>query len=118
MAPPKMVLMTYWRPIPAVVWSKLAWKLQGSTLNNFLLAMSLHPHIVKRAQKELDRVVGANRMATWEDQKDHPYIRALIKENLQWRPVNKFRMPHSTSEDDWYQDYFIPKGSAIMLNWW
>lgn len=90
----------------------------GTTLNNALLAMVLHPHVVKKAQAEIDTVIGEDRLPTWDDEKNLPYVRALIKEVLRWRPVNKFGMPHATSEDDWYQGYFIPKGSIIILNWW
>ncbi|KAI1608317.1 cytochrome P450 [Exophiala viscosa] len=90
----------------------------GTTLNNFLLCMVLHPQAVKEAQEEIDRVIGSNRLPVWEDEKNLPYVRALVKEVLRWRPVNKFGMPHATSEDDWYEGYFIPKGSVIMLNWW
>ncbi|KAK4944644.1 hypothetical protein LTR10_016078 [Elasticomyces elasticus] len=90
----------------------------GTTLNNFLLCMVLHPKAVKEAQEEIERVVGSNRLPVWEDEKNLPYVRALVKEVLRWRPVNKFGMPHATSEDDWYEGYFIPKGSVIMLNWW
>lgn len=90
----------------------------STTLNNFILAMILHPDAVKQAQQELDKVVGKDRLPTWEDEKDLPYLRSLIKEVLRWRAVNKFGMTHATSEDDWYGEYFIPKGSVAVLNWW
>lgn len=90
----------------------------ATTLNNFILAMVLHPDAMKRAQDELDSVVGTERMPTWEDEEKLPYVRALVKEVLRWRPVNKFGMPHCTTEDDWYEGMFIPKGSVVMLNWW
>lgn len=90
----------------------------GTTLNNFVLAMVLFPEVQKRAQQELDRVVGSERLPRWEDEENLPYVRSLIKEVLRWRPVNKFGMPHATSEDDWYEGMFIPKGSVVVLNWW
>lgn len=90
----------------------------ATTLNNFILAMLLFPEAAEKAQEEIDRVVGSGRMPSWEDEQNLPYVRALVKETLRWRPVNKFGMPHYTSEDDWYEGYFIPKGSVIMLNWW
>lgn len=90
----------------------------GTTLNNFLLCMVLHPEAVKHAQEEIDMVIGPSRLPTWEDEKNLPYVRALVKEVLRWRPVNKFGMPHATKEDDWYEGYFIPRGSMVMLNWW
>ena len=90
----------------------------ATTLNNFHVAMLLFPEVAKKAQEEIDRVVGSDRLPTWEDEKDLPYVRALIKEILRWRPVNQFGMPHCTSEDDWYRGYFIPKGSVVILSWW
>jgi cytochrome P450 len=90
----------------------------GSTLNNFVLCMVLFPEAQRRAQEELDRVVGRGRLPTWEDEERLPYVRSVIKEVLRWRPVNKFGMPHASSEDDWYEGWFIPKGSVVVLNWW
>lgn len=54
----------------------------GTTLNNFVLCMVLFPEAQKRAQEELDRVIGSDRMPNWEDEKDLPYVRSLIKEVL------------------------------------
>jgi|TARA_R110002003_G_scaffold198_6_gene15462 cytochrome P450 len=90
----------------------------GTTLNNFVLCMVLFPEVQKKAKEELDRVVGPDRLPVWEDEEKLPYVRGLIKEVLRWRPVNKFGMPHATSEDDWYEGHFIPKGSVAVLNWW
>lgn len=90
----------------------------ATALNNWILAMTLNSEVMKKAQEEIDRVVGSDRMPTWEDEKNLPYIRAMIKETLRWRPVNKFGMMHATSDDDWYEGYFIPKGAVVILNWW
>jgi cytochrome P450 len=90
----------------------------ATTLNNWMLVMTLNPDVVNKAHEELDEVVGSDRLPTWEDEPNLPYIRAIIKEILRWRPVNKFGMTHATSEDDWYNGYFIPKGSVVVLNWW
>ncbi|KAH0342002.1 putative cytochrome P450, partial [Aureobasidium melanogenum] len=89
----------------------------SSTLNNFVLAMVLFPEAQKKAQEEIDQAVGM-RLPTWEDEANLPYVRALVKEVLRWRPVNKFGMPHCTSDDDWYEGHFIPKNSVVMLSWW
>ncbi|KAL3485851.1 cytochrome P450 [Aspergillus germanicus] len=90
----------------------------ATTLNNWVLAMTLNPDVLHKAQEEMDRVVGADRLPTWEDERNLPYLRAMIKETLRWRPVNKFGMMHATSEDDWYDGHFIPKGAVVVLNWW
>ncbi|KAF5490276.1 Cytochrome P450 monooxygenase atE [Colletotrichum fructicola] len=90
----------------------------ATTINNWTLAMILFPDVMRKGQEELDRVVGSGRLPTWDDEKNLPYIRAMIKETLRWRPVNKFGMYHASTEDDWYDGFFIPKGSTVVLNWW
>lgn len=90
----------------------------STTLNNFMLAMTLFPEVVKIAQVEIDQIVGSDRLPLFEDEKQLPYTRAIVKEILRWRAVNKFGMMHATSEDDWYDGYFIPKGTVAVLNWW
>lgn len=54
---------------------------------NFVLAMLLFPEAKRKAQAELDAVVGRDRLPTFEDRKNLPYIRAMVKEVLRWRPV-------------------------------
>lgn len=90
----------------------------ATTLNNWLLAMTLFPEALREAQAEVDRVVGSERLPSFSDEADLPYVRAMVKELMRWRPVNKFGMFHATSEDDWYEGYFIPKGTVAVLNWW
>lgn len=90
----------------------------ATTINNWMLAMTLFPEELAKARAEVDAVVGAGRLPQWEDEKDLPFIRAMIKETLRWRPVNKFGMYHSSTEDDWYDGHFIPKDSVVVLNWW
>ncbi|EHY61263.1 hypothetical protein HRR90_009033 [Exophiala dermatitidis] len=87
-------------------------------LNSFILTMTLNPQVFKKAQEEIDRVVGDDRLPTWEDEPNLPYIRAIIKELLRTRPPNKFGIQHYTTEDDWYNGMFIPKGTVVVLNWW
>jgi cytochrome P450 len=37
---------------------------------------------------------------------------------MRWRPINKFGQNHFATQDDWYGEHFIPKGSVVMINWW
>ncbi|KAK3704007.1 hypothetical protein LTR37_014110 [Vermiconidia calcicola] len=86
--------------------------------NTFILMMLQNPAVARKAQDEIDRVVGSKRLPAWEDEKDLPYLRATIKELLRTRPPNKIGIQHSTTEDDWFEGYFIPKGTVVFLNWW
>jgi cytochrome P450 len=49
--------------------------------------MTLHPEVVKKAQAEIDAVVGNDRLPTFADRKNLPYIDALTKEVLRWNSV-------------------------------
>ena len=48
--------------------------------------MQEHPEIQKRAQAELDTVVGRGRLPSFEDRSNLPYITALCKEILRHNP--------------------------------
>lgn len=87
-------------------------------LNTLMLYMVMYPNVQRKLQAEIDRVVGRERLPTWDDEKNLPYVRATIKETLRVRPPNKFGMNHYTTQDDWYEGFFIPKGTVAVLNWW
>lgn len=42
--------------------------------------MLMHPDVQKRAQEELDRVVGTDRLPTLDDRKNLPFVNAVIME--------------------------------------
>jgi len=90
----------------------------STTLKWWVLAMVVFPEVQRRAQAELDAVVGRARLPTFADALRLPYVRAVIKEVLRWRPAVERGMPHKTAEDDWYEGKFIPKGAACMANVW
>jgi cytochrome P450 len=82
------------------------------------LAMLAYPETQARAQAEIDAVVGRARLPTFADFPHLPYIRAMVKEILRWRPVGPLGSPHRSTEDDWYEGMFIPKGTICMPNIW
>ncbi|KAE9385572.1 cytochrome P450 [Gymnopus androsaceus JB14] len=90
----------------------------STTLSFFLYAMILHPNVQEQAQKELDRVVGRSRNPTFSDMPFLPYVRAIVKEVLRWQPAIPLAVPHVLMEDDWYEGYFIPKGTSCIPNVW
>ncbi|KAJ3727869.1 cytochrome P450 [Lentinula raphanica] len=90
----------------------------STTLSFFLHAMTLHPEVQIEAQLEIDRVVGRSRNPTFADMKHLPYVRAIVKEVLRWQPAIPLAVPHVVMEDDWYEGYFIPKGTQCIPNIW
>ncbi|KAH9478540.1 Cytochrome P450 monooxygenase [Psilocybe cubensis] len=84
----------------------------------FFLAMVAFPEQQKRCQDELDAVVGRSRMPTASDAENLPYMKALVKEVLRWRPVSPLGTQHVVKQDDWYEGRFIPKGTMCFANIW
>ncbi|KAN0125466.1 Cytochrome P450 [Lactarius tabidus] len=82
------------------------------------LAILAYPETQAKAQAELDAVVGRTRLPTFADYPHLPYIRAMVKEALRWRPVDPVGLPHRSIEDDWYEGMFIPKGTVCIANVW
>jgi cytochrome P450 len=58
-----------------------------STLQTFFLTMALHPDVQLSAQKQLDEVVGNDRLPEFSDLDSLPYIHAIVKELMRWKPV-------------------------------
>ncbi|KAG8213046.1 cytochrome P450 [Butyriboletus roseoflavus] len=90
----------------------------ASTLQCFMFAMLQHPEVQERAQAEIDMVVGTNRLPNFDDRPNLPYIEATFMETLRMYPVVPLAIPHGTTDDDIYEDVFIPKGSAVVANIW
>ncbi|EJD06297.1 cytochrome P450 oxidoreductase [Fomitiporia mediterranea MF3/22] len=89
-----------------------------SAIQAFFLAMLLHPHVLERAQAEVDSVTRGIRLPGFADRESLPYINALCKEVLRWAPVAPMGLPHVNSEDIVYEGYTVPKGSVVMPNIW
>ncbi|KAI0253728.1 cytochrome P450 [Lactifluus subvellereus] len=96
-----------------------------SSMTSLFLALVLYPEVKKRAQAELDSVVGRDRLPTFGDRPHLPYIDAMCKELMRWQLVTPMDaksmvqgIPHALAEDDVYRGFFIPKGSIIVANAW
>ncbi|KAK6526453.1 hypothetical protein TWF694_005039 [Orbilia ellipsospora] len=85
-----------------------------ASLSWFFLAMSLFPEVQAKAQDEIDRVVGTDRLPGFQDRANLPYVEAVLKETLRWNPIGPLGLPHTADEEDEYRGYRIPKGSIIL----
>lgn len=100
------------------------------------MAMCLYPEAQKKAQAELDSVLGG-RLPDFNDRLNLPYINAVIKETMRWQqvtplglhfpsceiqtvnnPIILLGFGHTSSEADEYDGYFIPKGTIVIGNGW
>ncbi|KAJ7625670.1 cytochrome P450 [Roridomyces roridus] len=89
-----------------------------SALGTFVLAMLANPEAQKKAQAEIDSVVGGEALPTFEDRDLLPYVSALINEVLRWKPVGPLAVPHLLTVEDEYKGYRIPAGSVVIGNAW
>ena len=97
--------------------------------------MALYPEVQKKAQAEIEAVVGPNRLPDFHDRPSLPYINAVVKESSRWNLViplgrlifiviyatilTSFQgVPHMSTIDDEYNGFYIPKGTIMMGNAW
>ncbi|OBT69090.1 hypothetical protein VE03_01398 [Pseudogymnoascus sp. 23342-1-I1] len=90
-----------------------------SSLMIFFLAMSVFPEVQKKAEEELDRVIGSRRLPVSADRDNLPYIMAVMKETHRWHSAGPMGVPHASTAEDTCRGYRIPKGAIMFPNiWW
>ncbi|KAL4066051.1 cytochrome P450 [Scleroderma yunnanense] len=89
-----------------------------AALQWFIVALVHYPEVQEKAYRELMAVVGPSRPPSFADYDNLPYVRAVLKEVLRVWPPTPLGIPHYVTEDDWYEGYFIPKGTTCLANIW
>jgi cytochrome P450 len=108
----------------AIKWSAASMYAGGadtsvSTMVAFFLAMSMFPDVQRKAQEEIDRVVGTSRLPTAGDRESLPYVNAVVEEAQRWHPIAPTGLPHAADEDDTINGVMIPKGAILIPSiWW
>lgn len=91
----------------------------SSTMCSLVLALVTHPYALKAVHAEFDAVIGFDRTPNFADALSLPYLNALIRETLRWRPVAVLGgTPHASLKPDTYSGYYIPGGTTILGNSW
>ncbi|KAJ7080834.1 cytochrome P450 [Mycena belliarum] len=89
-----------------------------SAIGTFVLAMLANPEAQKKAQMEIDAVVGNGRLPDFGDQDSLPYVSALVQEVFRWKNVTPIAVPHFLPVEDEYKGYRLPAGSIVIANTW
>ena len=86
----------------------------------FLEAMMLYPDVMKKAQAEIDSVLGAQADTApgFQHLNQLPYCVSLTKEVFRWMPVVPLGGPRQTMNDDEYKRYHIAVCTTIFVNVW
>lgn len=96
--------------------------LEGATdttslfLKSTILMLTSSPEAQAKAHKELDAVVGSDRLPNLEDYEKLPYVQAIVKEVLRIRPMVPIGVPYYVTKEEVIDNYVIPKGSTVFLN--
>ena len=95
--------------------------------------MAPYSEVQKKAQAEIDAVVGQNRLPDFYDRPSLPYVNAVVKESSRWNLVlplgrpffiistiltRSKGFPHMSTNGDGYNGFYIPKGTIMMCNVW
>jgi cytochrome P450 len=90
-----------------------------STTAAFFLAMSMFPVVQRKAQEEIDRVIGTERLPIASDRDSLPYINAIVSEAQRWHPIAPMGLAHATDADDTIAGFRIPRGALLVpAVWW
>ncbi|KAJ6579965.1 cytochrome P450 [Mycena vulgaris] len=90
----------------------------ASALGTFILAMLTNPEAQKKAQAELDSVLGADHLPDFTDEPSLPYVCAVLKEVLRWRNALPIAVPHYLQVEDEYRGYRIPANTIVIGSTW
>ena len=80
--------------------------------------MAQNPHVQRKAQAELDAVVGPDRLPEFSDRAVLPYVNAVIQEVKRWHSVTPTGISHRSMAEDEWNGYRIPAGTVIVPNQW
>ncbi|XP_050876834.1 isoleucine N-monooxygenase 1 [Lathyrus oleraceus] len=80
-----------------------------------LAEMINRPELIQKATKELDEIVGKNRLVQEYDIPKLNFVKACARESLRLHPTMAFNVPHVSMNDTVVGSYFIPKGSHVII---
>jgi cytochrome P450 len=81
-----------------------------------MLFLTKYPHAQRRAQAEIDEVVGTHRLPTFDDRPRLKYLDGFLNEVMRALPLNPLVIPHQSIKDDVYNGMFIPAGTVVFAN--
>jgi hypothetical protein len=76
------------------------------------------PDALKRAQEELDIVIGRDRVLEESDLPNLKYLEAIVKETLRLYPAGPLLLPRVATEPCTIGGYHVPAGTRLMVNAW
>ncbi|XP_042883981.1 cytochrome P450 2J4-like [Penaeus japonicus] len=88
----------------------------ASTLWWAVYLLASNPDVQEAIQKELDQVLGPEKLPTLAHMDSLPYTTAAIYEVQRIADLVPFAVPHQTTENATVAGYHIPKNTTVMFN--
>ncbi|KAJ8773293.1 hypothetical protein K2173_028470 [Erythroxylum novogranatense] len=77
-----------------------------------------NPAKLKKAQSEVDTIIGHDRLITESDIATLPYLNCVVTEAMRMCPLGPLLVPHESSEECMVGGYRVPRGTMLMVNMW
>eukprot|EP00253_Pinus_taeda_P010849 PITA_10849 len=90
----------------------------SSTIEWAIAEAIRNPRIMKKAQAELDEVIGKDRRFEESDIDRLPYLHALVREVFRLHPPTPMMIPHRAESSCEVAGYMIPKNTKVLVNAW
>ncbi|XP_044259444.1 probable cytochrome P450 303a1 [Tribolium madens] len=88
----------------------------SKSLGFCFLNLIMYPDVQKKAQQEIDAVIGRNRLPSLEDRPQMPYMECVVLEALRMFSGRAFTVPHRAFKDTHLNGYIIPKDTMVIAN--
>ncbi|XP_020828057.1 cytochrome P450 2B4-like [Phascolarctos cinereus] len=85
----------------------------STTLRYACLLLLKYPWVAEKVQKEIDQVIGKNRLPELKDRAKMPYTDAVIHETQRFGDLLPMAVPHSVTQDTSFRGYLLPKGTEV-----
>lgn len=67
----------------------------------------MYPDVQAKLKEELLHVVGKDHLPTLQDRDSLPYLRAVIKEAMRWKPALPLSIARATRTADFYKGMWL-----------
>uniref|UniRef100_A0A8D2E081 unspecific monooxygenase n=1 Tax=Sciurus vulgaris TaxID=55149 RepID=A0A8D2E081_SCIVU len=88
----------------------------STTLIYGLLHLLKNPEVTEKVQEEIHSVIGRHRSPCMQDKSSMPYTEAVVHEIQRYIDLVPTGLPHAVNCDTKFRNYFIPKGTSIIIS--
>ncbi|GLT48921.1 hypothetical protein SLA2020_225090 [Shorea laevis] len=95
-----------------------AFDTSSTTIEWALSELQRHPQVKSKLRKELEEVIGMDKIVEETDLGKLTYLDLVVKETFRLHPAVPLLLAHESTEDITVNGYDIPKKSRILVNAW